>query len=376
VQHTTIDAFGSPSLSRLDGVRRIAALRANALGDLLVALPALQSVKAAYPEAELVLLGLDWHRGFLEGRPGPVDRVIVLPPVRGVSTPDHEPAPAEPPPAFLAAAQAERFDLALQLHGGGRYSNPFVRRLGARLTAGLRALGSEPLDRWARYVYFQPEVLRYLEVAALVGAPPVTLQGRVMVTGADLEEANAALRWAGAPDTGRLVAIHPGAGDPRRRWPAERFARVADELAGGGATVTLTGTAGERPLTAAVAAAMRHPAADLAGRLSLGGLAGLLARCALVIGNDTGPLHLARAVGAATVTIYWVGNLFNSGPVGRAHHRSAVSWTLSCPVCGMLALEERCEHDPSFVTSVPVEAVLDEALDLLSTSLSDVISTK
>lgn len=346
---------------RVPDARRIAALRANALGDLLVALPALEAVRAAYPDAELVLLGRRWHHDFLTGRPGPVDRVIVVPPLLGVSTPDDADAPADPPAEFLAAVRAERFDVALQLHGGGRFSNPFVRRLGARVTAGPRAPGAEPLDRWLRYAYWQHEAHRYLEVAALVGAAPVSLQASVAVTEPDRAEAAGAV----PPVDGPLVAVHPGAGDLRRRWPAERFAAVADALAADGAHVVVTGDAGDRELVARVVGAMRRPARPLAGALSLGGLAGLLARCALVIGNDTGPLHLARAVGAPTVAVYWAGNLLNAGPIGRGRHRAPVSWTMQCPACGVNVIEGRCEHDPSFVAAVGVHAVLEEARDLL-----------
>src|ERR1051326_8502814 len=119
-------AAAAPAHRLLPGTRRIAALRANAIGDLLLALPALEAVKAAYPAAELVLLAQRWHRDFLHCRPGPVDRVVVLPPIRGVSTPDSAAAPDHPPPRFLYAMRAERFDIALQLHGGGVHSHPFL----------------------------------------------------------------------------------------------------------------------------------------------------------------------------------------------------------------------------------------------------------
>lgn len=356
-----LDALGSTAAPRVSGVRRIAALRANALGDLLVALPALEAVHDAYPESELVLLGQRWHRELLQERPGPVDRVIELPPVRGVSMPDHSEAPDEAPADFMDGLRAERFDVALQLHGGGRYSNPFVRGLGARVTAGLRAEDAAPLDRWIRFRYWQPEVFRFLEVVGLIGAAPVSLQGRVEVTAADLAESERAVPSTPWP----LVTMHPGAGDPRRRWPAERFAAVGDALARAGATVAVTGIADERHLVAAVVAAMREPAIGLAGRLSLRGLTGLLRRSALAVGNDTGPLHLARAVGTPTVAVYWAGNLLNAGPAGRGRHRTPVSWTIECPVCGANAATTRCPHDPSFVTSVTVEEVLWDAFDLL-----------
>ena len=350
--------------ARLEGVRRIAVLRANALGDFVVTLPALESLRAAYPDAELTLLGKEWHRDFLAGRPGPVDRVVALPPVRGVSAADRADAPPGPSDGFLAAMRAARFDLALQLHGGGRFSNPFVRSLGARITAGLRDRDAEPLDRWTHFTHYQPEVPRFLEAVALVGARPVTIQPRIAVTAADLAEAARELPPDGSE--GRpLVAVHAGASDPRRRWPADRFALVADAVAAVGARVVLTGSDAERALVGRVAAAMRRPAVTLAGKLSLAGLAGLLSRCALVVGSDTGPLHLARAVGTPTVAVYWVGNLINAGPAGRSIHRALISFTVACPVCGADATSVRCPHDPSFVEAVPAADVLAEALDLL-----------
>jgi hypothetical protein len=112
-----VDAFGGRTWPRVEGARRIAVLRANALGDLLVAWPALDALRNAYPDAELVLLAREWHREFLDARPGPIDRVVVLPPIRGVSVPDDAQAPDDPPPGFLAAMRREGFDLALQLHG-------------------------------------------------------------------------------------------------------------------------------------------------------------------------------------------------------------------------------------------------------------------
>jgi ADP-heptose:LPS heptosyltransferase len=80
----------------VEGVHKLAVLRANAIGDYLVSLPALEALRAAYPQAELVLLGAGWHAGFLAGRPGPVDRCLAVPPTVGVRD-DQPPAPAEHP---------------------------------------------------------------------------------------------------------------------------------------------------------------------------------------------------------------------------------------------------------------------------------------
>src|SRR5205823_716132 len=172
-------------------VRRIAVLRANALGDFVVALPALEALRVAYPDAEITYLGAGWHAGWLAGRPGPWDRVEAVP-----GSLDHGPVPAAEPSRterFLREQQARRYDLAVQVHGGGANSNPFVSRLGARVTAGSRAPGAPPLDRWVPYVEHHHEVLRLLEVVGLVGAVPVTLEARLAVTDRDRQEAAAVL---------------------------------------------------------------------------------------------------------------------------------------------------------------------------------------
>src|SRR5690242_15487509 len=123
---------------RIPGVRKIAVLRANALGDFLLTLPAFEALRAAYSAAEIVLLAKTWHAKLLSGRPGPIDRVVILPAYGGVG---EAPGVAEDSAAitqFFEEMRRERFDLAIQLHGGGKYSNPFVRRLEAKLAVGLR----------------------------------------------------------------------------------------------------------------------------------------------------------------------------------------------------------------------------------------------
>lgn len=349
---------------RVEGVRKIAVLRANALGDYMFSLPALEALRAAYPDAEVVLLGQPWHAQFLQGRPSPLDRVVAVPPSQGVyvgrdGRADEDPAEMD---EFFQRMQGEHFDLAVQLHGGGRYSNPFVLRLGARVTVGSRTLDAPPLDRMVPYVYWQNEIARNLEVVALAGAPAVTLEPRLTVTASDLAEARDVVPEDAAP----LVALHPGAGDPRRRWSPARFARLADALNAEGARIVVTGAGDEAHLAGSVLAAMRAPAVNTCGRLSIGGLAGLLSRCALVVSNDSGPLHLGAAVGASTAGIYWCGNAINAGALSRTRHRPVLSWRLNCPECGLNCMEGRCNHRASFVDDVTPEQVLQEARDLLA----------
>ncbi|WP_336028624.1 glycosyltransferase family 9 protein [Geodermatophilus sp. FMUSA9-8] len=351
-------AGGAP----VPGVTRIAVLRANFLGDLVLTLPALEALRAAYPDAEVTYLGAPWHPGLLESRPGPWDRVVVVPPWPGVRDEPGADRGSLAVRRFLAEQRAEGYDLALQLHGGGGHSNPLVAALGARVTAGARDTGAPPLDRWLPYAHDQHEVLRCLDVVGLVGAAPVTLEPRLALTPGDAAAAAAVLPAGPAP----LVALHAGAQDPRRRWPPGCFAALADALTDAGARVVLVGSGDDdRRAADAIRAASSAPLLDLVGALSLPALAGVLARCRLVVANDSGPRHLAAAVGTATVSVFLERNLLNAGPLTRARHRVAVSARTDCPVCGTDQRVTRCGHDRSLVAGVSPETVRAAALDLL-----------
>src|ERR671916_2548792 len=351
-----------PGPELVDNVRKIAVLRAGGIGDFIFTLPALHALRTAYPEARITLLGEAWHEELLSGRPGPIGRAIAVPRSTGVNGPDTGVEEDEEElERFFARMREERFDLALQMHGGGGYSNPFVRKFEARVTAGARAPGAPALDRCVPYVYHQSEYLRHLEVAGLVGARTADLEPHLAVTDGDLAEAGGVVPEGDGP----LVALHPGAGDPRRRWPAEKFATVGDALARSGARVAVVGVEEDRPLISGVVAAMSHEAYNLCGQLSLGGLAGILSRCAVAVSNDSGPLHLAMAVGAPTVGIYWGPNLINATPLTRARHRPALSWRLDCPVCSASLLNNTCGHTSSVVASIPTKEVTNYALELL-----------
>lgn len=349
---------------RIEGVQKLAVLRANGLGDFLFSLPALEALHATYPQAELVLLALPWHAAFLSRRPSPVDRIVEVPPYGGVSAEPHEAIDQIRVRRFFQAMRQERFDLACQFHGGGHFSNPFVRQLGARITIGLKAADAEPLDRWIPYNYFQSEYARYLEAAALAGARLSAAEPYLYVTEQDRQEAGRVLPEESAP----LAILHPGARDPGRRWPAEKFALLADALVKSGLHVVLTGSREERELATRVEESMHLQCSNISGQLSLGGLAAMLTRSHVVIANDTGPLHLAHAVGARTVGIYWCMNILMAAPLSRLRHRPLISWQLGCPVCGCDRSRSHCAHTASFVSSVSVDDVLTAAHSLLELS--------
>ncbi|MEZ2390348.1 glycosyltransferase family 9 protein [bacterium RCC_150] len=360
-----------PVLERFDGVSRIVVLRGGGLGDLIFAIPAMAALKAAYPGATITLLGTPVHKALIEATKSPVDEVRILPFSEGVRPGYEDPDELD---RFFAEMREQRFDLAVQLHGGGRYSNPFLLRLGARHTVGARTADAASLERTVPYLYYQHEPLRALEVAGFAGAFPVDLEARL----APAEDSGTLSPGLGDSlgDTNAqpLVVLHPGATDPRRRWPEDRFAELAMACAGDGCQVVVVGDQSEKDLAERIAN-LAGPVSirSLAGQLDMAGLVALLSHSAVVVGNDSGPRHLAQALGVPTVGIFWAGNVINAGALGRSLHRIHASWMTACPTCGIDITQvgwtaPRCPHDDSVVAGVGVREVHEDVRSLVATS--------
>jgi len=119
----------------------------------------------------------------------------------------------------------------------------------------------------------------------------------------DLAVADGVLRKSGLDPERPLLGISPGANWATKRWPAERFAGLARRALERGFQVAVQGSAREADLARTVA---QHApgAVDLSGRLDLRGLGGLIARCAAFAANDSGPMHMARALGVPTLAFF------------------------------------------------------------------------
>jgi ADP-heptose:LPS heptosyltransferase len=356
-----------PVLEKFDDVSRIVVLRGGGLGDLIFAIPAMAALKAAYPGATLTLLGTPVHQALIAATDSPVDEVHVLPFSEGVRPGTEDPDELE---RFFAGMRERRFDLAVQLHGGGRYSNPFLLRLGARHTVGTRTSDAASLERTVPYLYYQHEPLRAVEVAGFAGAFPVDLEARL----APNPDGDALPPGLADADSRPLVVLHPGATDPRRRWPAGRFAELAAACVADGCQVMVVGDASEKQLAEQIVElAGSASVRSVAGGLDMAGLVALLCRSAVVVGNDSGPRHLAQALGVPTVGIFWLGNVINAGALGRSLHRIRASWVTSCPVCGIDVTQvgwtaPRCPHDESLVAEIGVRDVHDDVRSLVATA--------
>ncbi len=355
--------------AKLQNAKKIAVLRANALGDLIVTLPALKAIRNAYPEAEIILLGKPWHKEFLIAGRTPVNRVVVVPVVKGIRNEKAKLEDEDEIKEFWKRMLGEQFDIVIGMQGKGVAANPFIKKIGAGLTVGLVSKDSEKLDRCLNYFYYQSEVIRYIEVAQLIGATAFDLEPDINVLEQDKEEIKGFMQVLnGKP----FIVLQPLAADIRRMWPLENYHVLADALIQRNFEVVFTGSAEDAGSVAEIISSMKYAAINTCGQFSLGGLSALLSHARLVIGADTGPLHLARAVCTPTVGIYWAPNLINWGPVSRSIHRPVVSWNMACPYCGIIPNhpypyepQTNCTHRISFVRDVTVEQVLTAAEEVL-----------
>lgn len=331
-----------PGITDLPSPRRIAVFRALQLGDLLCAVPALRALRAAVPDAHITLIGLAWAREFARRFPRYIDDFMEFPGAPGLI--ERTPGPGEYT-AFVAAARARRFDLAVQLHGDGSRSNAVVRALGARYTLGCHppALPVDDPRYSLAYPEHLPEIQRLLAPLAHAG-----IAGRGEHLEFPIDCADEAALDAVWPERRRrpYVCLHPGARLLTRRWPSGYFAALADCCMDAGFIVVLTGSADEYPVVDAVLKKMKRPCVDLCGRTRLGAFAALLRDARLVVCNDTGTSHVTAAVGTPSVVLYSGSAPDRWAPLDALRHRRALvpvacrpCYHRHCPVGHLCAVE-------------------------------------
>ncbi|MHB0878422.1 MAG: glycosyltransferase family 9 protein [Anaerolineae bacterium] len=165
------------------------------------------------------------------------------------------------------------------------------------------------------------------------------------------------------------VCVHPGAGGPTKLWPVARYEALVRALAADGRPVVVTGSLAEADLVARVATAATAPSAapvaGAAGEFGLLELTALLARAALVVGSDSGPLHIAAAVGAPTVHVYGPADEVKFGPWSPASRHRVLTAAVPCRPCGDLAHCAARDH-VGCMRRVPLETVLAACRELLA----------
>jgi len=158
------------------------------------------------------------------------------------------------------------------------------------------------------------------------------------------------------------IGLNPGAYyGAAKRWIPERYAAVGDRLGRAtGARIAVVGGAVERPLGEAIAAAMERPPRVLCGETTVGELVGVLSRLRLLVSNDSGPMHVAAALGVPVVAIFGPTDWRETAPRGE-HHR-LVREDVPCAPC----LLRECPIDHACMRRITVDRVVAEARALIA----------
>ena len=268
-------------------------LRFSAVGDVVLTAPAIGALRQAWPEARIVYAIKERLAHLVEHNPD-VDDVIAL-------------RDGEGPLSYVRRLRAVQPTVVLDLHA----------KIRSRILRAL--LPDVPKVVWHKRDFrdtlpvklalrpYHASMLfadRYhAAVEELVGRPLPKGKLQYVLGPEDLAVADGVLRKTGLDPSLPLVGLSPGANWATKRWPAERFAGLARRALERGLQVAVQGSAAEAQLAQTVVRGAPG-AVDLSGKLDLRGLGGFIARCTAFVANDSGPMHMARALGVPTLAFF------------------------------------------------------------------------
>lgn len=343
----------TPDPTRLgtDSIQRILAVSSTAIGDTLLSTPALRSLRLAYPQAKISLLLNQRYTALFENNPD-IDEII---PYAGGYR------------RFFRLAwklRQQRFDVVVILHGNEPQATPLAYLSGADFRFKLPNNNSfrfllSNTDATQGWDDFTHGIDQRLATAALAGGAPTDHQMTLPVS-ADADAAfKDRLSVKGiAPET-RLVGFQAGASTLSRRWSADNFVALAKRLLARDPAlrIVLTGSPDERPLAEKIGSQLPPESVwNAAGELPLIELPALMQRLALLVTGDTGPMHLAVAVGTPVIALFAVSDWQRSGPPMDApsrRHFVIQKWK-TCDPC----LSKRCPYaEPICIANISVAEV-------------------
>jgi lipopolysaccharide heptosyltransferase II len=349
-------------------LRDVLAVRLDNLGDLLMTTPALSAIRHALPKAKITLLASPAGAAAAAHVPV-VDRAIAFDAPWMKSGRQDSDALGEREHRLIQELAAQRFDAAIIFTVCTQSALPaaMLCRLAGipRRLAHCRENPYGLLTDWVRETDeladgMRHEVARQLALVASVGyAPPHDrLLFRFGID--DVNRLHGKLLAAGIDPSQPYFVVHPGASAPSRRWPAARFGAAAELIArDSGCVAVWTGDATE----AALIDGARQPApvasVSLAGLLDLGELAALIAGARVLVANNTGPVHIAAAVGTPVVDLYALTNPQHTPWKARARVLNADVPCRNCLKSDCPSGHHQC------LRGVPVKAVATASLELM-----------
>ena len=302
-------------------------VRLSALGDVVHAIPVAAALRRAFPAARIDWLVHAKHREILELVPV-IDRRLTWGTGVGLASnrhllpvSDRDPAPRDPSPVSIRELRRARYDVAIDLQGLLR-SAAIARMSGAKRVIGFatsylrerlaRPFYTDVYDPGCRGIY-DPRETRHVVAINLGLLGPLGVTATAPEFPIEAVDSDVAKTVAGAAG-GRYALLNPGAKWPNKRWPASRLGAVAAALREryGMASVALWGE-GERPLAEDVAA-HANGAAMVAPPASIRDLVALMRGAALMVSGDTGPAHIAAALGTPIVGLFGPTRPSRNGP--------------------------------------------------------------
>jgi lipopolysaccharide heptosyltransferase II len=320
--------------------RNILIIKPGAVGDLLQMTPVIRALRRTYPDAKITLMvGAESTATLFRNDPHLV-RVMV-----------HDRSRTSLFTTWTDLRK-ERFDLVLNFQRSNL-------RTWLLITAALPCRLLVYRKERQRSIH---AVVNYLDTLAPLGIPATDLQLELFLDDASREFARDLFASRGL-DERSVVALNPGATHTVNRWPAERFAELADLIAHSLPAKTLIiGGPDDTALAEDIIARSRSKPLSIAGRTSLLQLGAVLERCSLLVSGDTGPLHMATAVGTRVIALFGAADPDRTGPVGTGH-RIVRAPSVACVPC-----RSRTCNNPVYrecMEKITAETVLAEVSDAL-----------
>jgi ADP-heptose:LPS heptosyltransferase len=297
---------------RADQIKEVLVIRTAYIGDVVMTLPILKPLKELFPTARISFLTAARAGDVLKNNPF-VDEVIAYDPFW------FYPTSVASYWEFIKHMRTRTFDLVIEARADIREILLLAWPLKAkyRLSYDVGG-GGYLLTHKVPFRGIQHKVEYHLDMVRYLGYSGRELEWGIYLT--DDELSNVRELMGRHAIERPFVAVHPGSRLPLKRWPPDRYAAVSDELAGRcNMQVVLLGAGDEKPIVDAVASAMKHKPISLCGELSLREMAGVLSEAALLICNDSAPMHIAASMGTPTVALFGPSRSRETGPYGGSH---------------------------------------------------------